>query len=206
MNVISVLNQKGGCGKTITAVNLAAGLSKRDRSVRLIDLDPQGHASLSLGAEAKVSVAYLLEKVSRGEALPQEARWNQVSPGLSLMPSSIGLASLEHTLSPHPDKLRILTTLIKTCAGAFDYVVIDCPPNLGILTINALVASSYALIPLMACEFSLKGMEILKNIMIMVREFQGASPTPFFLLNQVDCPSKFSREFADKVKTRFGRP
>ncbi|MBN3040710.1 MAG: AAA family ATPase [Candidatus Omnitrophica bacterium] len=205
MNVISVLNQKGGCGKTITAVNLSAGLSKKGHKVLLIDLDPQGHASFALSGNTEVTIADIAEKVAVNEPFELDKCTTVINDNFSLISSSIGLASLEHKLSNNPDKLKIIAMLASKYLKEFEYVVVDCPPNLGILTLNSLVASNYALIPLMACDFSLQGMEILKNIMIMVKEFNGTSPTPFFLLNQVDNRSTFSRDFIQKVKNRLDR-
>ena len=205
MKVMSVINQKGGCGKTISAVNLAAGLSKKDHKVVLIDLDPQGHATFALGSQPTMTIADVLEKFVEGKTIPADDMLNAVSKNFSLIGSSIGLASLEHKLSLHQDKLRILSFFIADRLSEFDYVIIDCPPNLGVLTLNALMASSYSLVPLMACDFSLRGMEILKNILIMVKEFDNSCPTSFFMLNQVENRSRFSREFIGKVKERFGK-
>jgi len=205
MNILAVLNQKGGCGKTITAVNLAAGLSKQGRHVLLIDMDPQGHATFSLGATPEITIADILENISQGRSVAKEKLCLPLSETLSIIGSSIGLASLEHKFSNHPEKLKMLSNLIKSQFTEFDYVIIDCPPNLGVLTLNALVASNYALIPLMACDFSLRGMEILKNILIMVKEFQGSSPTPFFVLNQIDRRCLFTKEFIERAKARLRR-
>jgi len=205
MNILAVLNQKGGCGKTITAVNLAAGLSREGRRVLLIDLDPQGHATFSLGVEPQFTIADVLEETSQGRPIAQEQLYLPLNDTFCFIGSSIGLASLEHKLSTHPDKLKILSHLIKNQLTEFDYIIVDCPPNLGLLTLNALVASNYALIPLMTCDFSLRCMEILKNILIMVKEFQGTSPTPFFILNQVDKRSRFTQEFIERTKKRLSR-
>lgn len=205
MNIISVLNQKGGCGKTITAVNLAAALSKKNHSVLLLDLDPQGHATFSLGAHPANTLTDIFEKFIQGQTIVPDEMFITIAKDFSLIGSSIGLASLEHKLSSHPDKLRVLTAFSKACLSGFEYVVVDCPPNLGLLTLNSLVASKYALIPLMACDFSLNGVEILKNILIMVKEFSGSAPAPFFLLNQVDNRSNFSRQFGEKITKQLGK-
>lgn len=204
MKVISVVNQKGGCGKTITAVNLAAGLSRKGSKVLLIDLDPQAHATSALGSWSDFTITDILERMYQNRELGQGELFSQLSDNLSLIPSSAGLASLETKLASWPDKLSILSTFIKTHAADFNYVVIDCPPNLGILTLNALIASSYSIIPLLTCDFSLRGTQILDNLLIMIKEFSGRTPTPFYLLNQVDKRSSFSRIFIDKVKEQMG--
>lgn len=202
MKIIAVVNQKGGCGKTITAVNLSAALSK-NYQVLLIDLDPQGHATFSLKANTNFTITDIFEKISQEQPLPQESLFTSLSESFSIVSSSIGLASLEHKLTSHSSKLRLLSSFLKIITG-FDYVILDCPPNLGILTLNALFASDYCLIPLMACDFSLRGVEILKNILIMVKESSDKTPIPFFLLTQVDNRSRFSREFVDKTRQQFG--
>ena len=202
MKVISVVNQKGGCGKTITAVNLSAGLSKTHK-VLLIDLDPQGHATFALGANTNFTITDIFEKISQEQMLPQEGLYTFISENFSIVSSSIGLASLEHKLTSHSSKLQLLSSFLKKISE-FDYVILDCPPNLGVLTLNALIASDYCLIPLMACDFSLRGMEILKNILIMIKESNGRTPTPFFFLNQVDNRSRFAREFVDRVTKQLG--
>lgn len=204
MEIISIVNQKGGCGKTITAINLSAGLSKKNHKVLLIDLDPQGNATFSLGGKTGLTITDILEQTFQGKTPPQKEICIPVSKTLSLIPSSIGLASMEHKLSSHPDKLQFVSSLIKNQLADFDYIILDCPPSLGILTLNALIASTYSLVPLMACGFSLNGMETLKNILIMVKEFKGRSPIPFFLLNQIEYRSNFSRNFISKIKNQLG--
>ncbi|MBU1810693.1 MAG: AAA family ATPase [Candidatus Omnitrophica bacterium] len=212
MKVISVVNQKGGCGKTITAVNLSAGLAKKGNKVLLIDLDPQAHASFSLRntlgstSEEKnnFTITDLLEKSCQDQKLPEGTICTPVSDNFYLIPSAIGLTSIEHKLAQREDKLQVLSSLLKKLHLDFDYCILDCPPNLGIITLNALWASKYSLIPLNTCDFSLKGVEMLKNILVMLKEFKTDVPTPFYLLSQVDKRSKFVKDFTERVKNQLG--
>ncbi|MDP2923679.1 MAG: AAA family ATPase [Candidatus Omnitrophota bacterium] len=203
MKTISIVNQKGGCGKTITAVNLAAALSKKGFKTLLIDLDPQAHATFALRKESIFSITDILEKVWRGESLGDEI-YLSVYENFYFIPSRIGLASLEHKFAQRDDRLDILSAFLKQVWDSFDYCILDCPPNLGIITLNALQASNYSIIPLSNCDFSLRGIEILKNIIIMLKEFKGKSPTPFYILNQVDKRYRFSLEFENKVRNQLG--
>ena len=196
MKIISVVNQKGGCGKTITSVNLAAALSRTNRKVLLIDLDPQAHATFALRKESDFTITDILEKMTQNQDLPK-GMWSEVSQDFYFIPSRIGLAALEQTLSEHNDKLDLLKMI-------FDYVIIDCPPNLGILTLNALVASNHSLIPLNTCDFSVRGTEILKDVLAMLKEHKKIAPTPFYLLSNVDMRSSFSRIFIEKIRDRLG--
>lgn len=204
MKVISVVNQKGGCGKTIISVNLAAALSKKGFSVLLIDLDPQAHATFALRKESDFTITDILEKVSSGGELAQEQLYLPVSENFYFIPSRIGLASLEHKFAQRDDRLDILAEFLKQIWNNFDYCILDCPPNLGVITLNALQASTYSMIPLSTCDFSLRGIEILKDIVIMLKEFKSKSPTLFYLLNQTDKRYKFSGEFETKVKNQLG--
>lgn len=204
MKIISVVNQKGGCGKTITAVNLSAGLSRKKHNVLLIDLDPQAHATFSLKKQTAFTITDILEKYHRKENISLEKFTVSVSDNFHFISSSIGLAALEHKLNGENDKLNLLSNFLKTIELNFDYCLIDCPPNLGILTLNAIQASQYSLIPIGICDFSLNGLETLKSIFSMVKDFKGSSPTPLYLLSQLDSRSKFSREFLKRVKIRLG--
>ena len=204
MKIVSVVNQKGGCGKTITAVNMAAALSKKGQKVLLIDLGPQAHATFSLNKKAEINITEILDKICDNQELSKDNLYSSISDNFYFIPSSIGLAAMEHKLATRGDKLQILSLFLMNLMTDFDYCILDCPPNLGIITLNALWVSNYSVIPLGICDFSLRGIELLKNIFIMLKEFKGAAPTPFYLLSQMDKRSRFAREFTERTKKQLG--
>lgn len=204
MKIISVVNQKGGCGKTITAVNLSAALSKRGHKVLLIDLDPQGHATFSLNKKDALPITDILEKICQKKDLPWQEIGAPISDNFYFIPSSLGLASLEHNLANKDDKLQVLSSFLQKLSLFFEICVLDCPPSLGIITLNALEASKYSLVPLSMCDFSIQGLEKLKDIIVMLKEFNGTVPACFYLLTQTESRSKFSREFTKRVKNQLG--
>jgi len=204
MKIISVVNQKGGCGKTITAVNLAAALARHNNKTLLIDLDPQAHATFSLGAQNMHTITDIIETAASGKINPQDIICKALSEYLYFIPSSIGLTSVERTLAGKNNRFKILSLALQAVENSFDYCIIDCPPNLGVITLNALTASQYSIIPVSICDFSLRGVEILKNIMVMLKDHQGSAPAAFYLLNQVDNRSRYAKEFITRIQAQFG--
>lgn len=158
MRTIAVMNQKGGVGKTTTSVNLAAGLAARGRRVCLIDLDPQGHASMHLGVEPTGTMPTIY-RVFIGEKTLADVR-QLVAPNLWVVPANVELAAIEVELADVPDRELILRGALQqlTQLESLDYVLIDCPPSLGVLTINALTAVKEVLIPLQPHFFALQGL------------------------------------------------
>ncbi|REJ89057.1 MAG: ParA family protein [Planctomycetota bacterium] len=158
MRSIAVMNQKGGDGKTTSSVNVAAGLARAGRRVCLIDLDPQAHASLHLGIETTGS-ADSVYQVFAGARTIEQAR-QMVAPNLWVVPSDLDLAAAEVELVDAPGREYILRGALENppAAEQFDYIVMDCPPSLGVLTINALCAAREVFIPLQPHFFALQGL------------------------------------------------
>lgn len=153
MRVIAITNQKGGVGKTTTAANLGVALSQAGGKVLLVDADPQAHLSVSLGFP---DVDPCLYNVMKGEVTP-ESILIELAPGLHLLPSDITLARADFELTGQPGRDFLLKEILHTLDGDLNYVLIDCPPSLGLMTINALTAASEVLIPLQAEYLPLRG-------------------------------------------------
>ncbi len=158
MRTIAVMNQKGGVGKTTSSVNLAAALAREGRRVCLVDLDPQGHASLHLGVEAGPDVLSLYNVFTRQTSLDETRQL--VLDNLSLVPSNIDLAASELELAGIAGREFLLRNAMRPWQeqNQFDYVIMDCPPSLGVLTVNALTAVSEVFIPLQPHFFALQGL------------------------------------------------
>jgi len=153
MRTISITNQKGGCGKTTTAVNLASCLAVNNRRVLLIDLDPQAHATLGLNVKADLSIYNVLSKLTNNKADLKDIIQN-VGQNFDLAPSSIVLSTLEQELAGEIGRESRLWDILSNFKGDYDYILIDCPPNLGILTINAIRTASEIIVPVEASRFS----------------------------------------------------
>lgn len=169
MHRIVVMNQKGGVGKTTTSVNLAAGLARAGRRVLLIDLDPQGHASLHLGVDSLGQIPTVYQVFSRKKTLAEVTQL--AVENLWLAPSDLDLAATELELVDAPDREVVLRAALEQLPEAQrpDYVVMDCPPSLGVLTVNALTAATQVLIPLQPHFFALQGLAKLFETTALVK-------------------------------------
>ncbi len=176
VNIIAIANQKGGVGKTTTAVNLAASLASMKHRVLLVDLDPQGNATMGCGID-KHALDYttcdlLLTDIPVADCLQ---RVTDPSPGFDLLPSNADLTAAEIGLIDSADRERRLTKVLASVAAAYELVIIDCPPSLNMLTVNALVAAQGVLIPIQCEYYALEGLSSLLDTIEQIRANRNES-------------------------------
>jgi len=201
MKIIAIANRKGGCGKTTTAINLAACLARKERRVLLLDLDPQGHASLGLNAYRED--ARDLYHVLTGRATLEEVILPEVFPGLDVVPATLNLAAAEHEPADHERRDRLLEAPLAAIRARYDYAVIDCPPSLGLLSLNALAVSDLVLIPVEMSPFGLAGIERMYETIALLRERTGRGIAIRVLPTLVDSRTRLCRHFLREVWERF---
>jgi len=202
--IIAILNQKGGCGKTTTAVNLAAALALQNKKILVVDMDPQGNATTGLGVE-KNEVIETIYSVLTGDTKLEDAIIGTEIPGLDIVPSNIALSGAEIELSKEVGYHTILELAMQTISENYDYIFIDVPPSLGILTINCLVAADSVIIPIQAEFYALEGMaDLLEAIQLVDTRLKSPSPIKGILLTLYDSRTRLGRDVYANVKEYFG--
>ncbi|MEN8247440.1 MAG: AAA family ATPase [Bacteroidota bacterium] len=203
MKLISVVNQKGGTGKTTTVISLGSVLAQHGKKVLLIDLDPQGNLSYSLGIN---DVVYNIGEVIMEDIPLDQAIMSVEDEGLDIVPSTIELADIELQLSKIDDREYQLKNNINGL-DSYDYVIIDCPPSLSLLTVNALAVSDEVIIPLQMTALSLQGLELITDTIERVKETLNAKIKILGILPvMVDKRRKLSLEVKDYIEENFDVP
>lgn len=198
---IAITNQKGGVGKTTTAINLSACIAETGKRVLLADFDPQGNSTSGLGLRAFQSSVY---EAVMGRAPIAACVAKTAIPGLSVLTADIRLAGAELELVDMEEREYRLKRVLKELDGDFDFVLIDCPPSLGLLTLNALVAAQRVLIPIQCEYYALEGVSSLVNTINRVkRTFNPALDIEGVLLTMLDCRTNLSIQVVDSVKKHF---
>ncbi len=202
--MLAIANQKGGVGKTTTAVNLATALAACGRDVLIVDLDPQGNATTGLGLLGQRRDKSIYQVITEGAPLA-DAMMNTMVGGMTLVPSSLQLVGAEVELVSGDRREFRLRDALENVLNAFDYVLIDCPPALGLLTLNALVAADAVLVPLQTEFYALEGLShLLRTVERVKRTFNPPLEIQGIVLTMVDRRNNLSEMVAKDVRAHLG--
>ncbi len=201
--VISIANQKGGVGKTTSAINVSAGLAVLENKVLLIDADPQANATSGLGFDPK-NVRTSIYECIVDNVNPSEAILHTKTPNLDILPAHIDLVGAEIEMINMENRERMMTKVVRQLKEQYDYVLIDCSPSLGLITVNALTAADSVLIPVQCEYFALEGLgKLLNTIKIVQTRLNPTLAIEGILLTMYDVRLRLSNQVVDEVRSHF---
>jgi chromosome partitioning protein len=205
MRIVAIANQKGGCGKTTTAVNLASAMALLGKKVLLIDLDPQAHATLGLGCDPETLDKSVYNLFTENNISVNELIAKSNIENLDLLPSNVLLSGVELELASMENREFILNKRLNEIDGKYDISIIDCSPSLSLLTINALVASKELIIPVQTQYYALEGLrQLLETVDIVQKRFNQELGIRGLLLTFVESRTKLSRQVQKQMREYFG--
>ena len=207
---IAVVNQKGGTGKTTTCENLGVGLAAEGKKVLLVDADPQGSLTISMGwqqpDELPATLSTLMAKAMNDQSIPPGEGILHHAEGVDLIPANIELAGLEVSLVNTMNREKMLKQVLESAKREYDYILIDCTPSLGMLTVNALAAADTTLIPVQAQYLSAKGLEqLLQTVQKVRRQINPRLKIEGILLTMTDSRTTYGKQIGNLIRQAYGR-
>lgn len=201
--VVAIANQKGGVGKTTTAINLSSAIALDGRSVLLIDMDPQGNSTSGLGIDQQSLKSTTYSCLVKTSTIQESSVKTSVG-GLSLLPANADLAGAEVELVNVEGRECRLRTIIDEISGKYDFIILDCPPALGILTINALTAADSVLVPVQCEYYAMEGLtRLIGNIDLVRQSFNSSLRLEGIVLTMYDSRNTLSRQVAEQIRSHF---
>ncbi|PLX99227.1 MAG: chromosome partitioning protein ParA [Desulfuromonas sp.] len=201
--VLAIANQKGGVGKTTTAVNLAASLAAAEKRTLLVDMDPQGNATSGIGVD-KASLQGTIYHALIGEAEPKDVLVHTILDALDLLPATTDLIGAEVELITAFARESKLQSVLESLRDDYDYVIIDCPPSLGLLTVNSLTAADSVLVPLQCEFFALEGLsQLMSTIKLIQRDLNPKLEIQGIILTMFDSRNNLSHQVTEEVRNHF---